>query len=1177
VGSSFTHLHVHTEYSMLDGAARLDELVAKAVEDGQPALGITDHGNMYGVIEFYNECRKQGIKPIIGTEAYMAHDHRTERIARRGKMDDNGGVDEGGRKQYYHLTLLAENNQGYRNLIQLSSLAFLEGYHYKPRVDWELLEKYSSGLIATTGCLGGHVLQSILNGDEKGALQKAGRLQDIFGKDNLFVEVQDHGIADQIRTNPKLIELAKKIGAPLLATNDSHYVNKSDHEAHDALLCVQTGALMRDTDRFKFDGHEHYLKTAAEMRATWSELPDACDNSLLIAERANVEIVMGEYQLPVFPLPKGFDTDKAYLEHLAWEGAKMRWAPNGEDLPSEVVERLAYELKIVDTMGFNSYFLIVWDLIRYAKETGIRCGPGRGSAAGSALSYVLRITELDPIKYDLLFERFLNPSRVSMPDIDMDFDSRYRDQMIRYAAEKYGRDHVAQIITFATIKARNAVRDAARVLGYEYGVGDKIAKLMPPLQQGRDTPLAACLEYNEKYADGYREAQALRDLVEIDEVAAKVMDVARGLEGLKRSDGIHAAAVVITPEPLTNYLPIQRKGSGEGANEAPTVTQYEMHAVESLGLLKMDFLGLRNLDVISDAVEMIRRQRDPSFDIDTVPLDDQLTFDLLSRGETIGVFQLESTPMRALLRSMKPTSFEDVSAVLALYRPGPMSVNMHYDYADYKNNRKEPEYFHPEAKELLHDTYGLMVYQESMMRVAQRFAGYDLAQADNLRKACGKKDLKAMEKEEGAFIDGCETEGYGRELGETLFAVIKKFADYAFNKSHTFGYGLVSYQTAYLKAHFPAEYAACLLTSVKGNYEKAAIFLADARSLGITVKNPDINTGNTDFAVVNEDGERHVVFALSAVRNVGEALVQLITDERDAHGPFESFHDFARRVPEQALNKRAVESLIKGGAFDSLGHPRRGLLMVHESIVDDAIAKRREEEKGVMSLFGELEESGDSDWSSAIAIPDVQFSKPDQLRHEKDMLGLYISDHPLKGVELALRRLTTSSIADLEDRESGMVTIGGVMSSLNRRFTKRGDQMATFMLEDMASSIEVTVFAKTLAEFGHLLDNDLVVTVTGRLNKRDDAPPSFSANRIVVPENLSQRVPEVLLALPSGFNGEKLEILKEIIREFPGESPVKVKLTGGKMFDLGPTGLIDFEKAVGPLRLTFGTNSVKII
>ena len=1160
---------------MLDGAARLDELVKKAVDDGQPALGITDHGNMYGVIDFYKECRKQGIKPIIGTEAYMAHDHRTERIARRGKLDDNGGSDEGGRKQYYHLTLLAENNEGYRNLIKLSSLAFLEGYHYKPRMDWELLERHAKGLIATTGCLGGHVLQSLLNGDEKGALEKAGRLQEIFGKENLFVELQNHGLDNQIATNPKLIEIANRIGAPLLATNDSHYVNQSDHEAHDALLCVQTGALMHDHNRFKFEGTEHYLKTADEMRYLWREVPSSCDNTLLIAERADVSIELGKHHLPVFEVPKEFSDDSEYLAHLTWKGAEMRW---GADLPPAVVERVSFELGIIKQMGFSSYFLIVWDLIKHAKDSGIRVGPGRGSAAGCAVAYCLRITELDPLKYDLLFERFLNPDRVSMPDIDMDFDSRYRDHMIRYAAEKYGREHVAQIITFSTIKARNAVRDAARVLGHEYAVGDSIAKLMPPLNQGRDTPLAACLEFDEKFADGFREAQALRELVERDEVAAKVVDVARGLEGLKRSDGIHAAAVVITPEPLVEYLPIQRKPVGDlKADEAPTVTQYEMHAVEDLGLLKMDFLGLRILDVITDTVEMIRRQRDPDFDIDTVPLDDRATFELLGRGDTIGVFQLESPPMRALLKSMRPTSFEDVSAVLALYRPGPMSANMHNDYADYKNNRKTPEYFHPEARELLNDTFGLMVYQESMMRVAQRFAGYTLAQADNLRKACGKKDPVAMEKEESVFINGCEKTGYGRELGENLFAVIKKFADYAFNKSHTFGYGLISYQTAYLKAHFPVEYSACLLSSVKGNYDKAAVHLADCRSMGITVSTPDINAGRSEFEAISTSEEKRIVFALSAVRNVGEGLVALITAERDANGPFASFHDFARRAPEQALNKRAVESLIKAGAFDSLGHPRRGLLMSFESIIDDALSKRREEEKGVMSLFGELEASDSSGWSSEISIPDVQFSKTDQLRHEKDMLGLYISDHPLRGVEIALRRLTTSSIRDLESREPGNVTIGGVVSALNKRFTKRGDQMATFVLEDMDAGIEVTVFSKVLAEFGHLLANDQIVTVTGRLNKRDDNPASFSAQRIVVPQNLDQRIPEVILSLPSGFTEEKLDSLKSIIAEFPGLSPIRVQLVTGKMFDLGPTGMVDIEKAVGPLRLTFGSQSVKIV
>ena len=552
---------------MLDGAARLDELVATAVADGQPAIGITDHGNMYGTLEFYKECRNRGIKPIIGTEAYMAHDSRYERPTRRGRLDDSGGDTEAGQKLYYHLTLLAENQTGYRNLIQLSSLAFLEGYYYKPRIDWELLERYSDGLIATTGCLGGHVLQSLLRGDESGALEKAARLQDIFGKDNLFIELQDHGLPDQKRTNPQLIDIGKRIGAPLLATNDSHYTHREDHAAHDALLCVQTGSLISDTNRFRFEGHEHYLKPAAEMREQFREVPEACDNTLWIAERADVEITFGEALLPNFPLPDGFDDDRAYLEHLTWEGAKRRW---GASLPNNVVERVSYELEVIASMGFSSYFLVTWDLIRHARDSGIRVGPGRGSAAGCAVAYCLWITDLDPIKYDLLFERFLNPSRISMPDIDMDFDSRYRDEMIRYAAEKYGRDHVAQIITFGTIKARNAVRDAARVLGYPYAVGDRVAKAMPPLVMGRDTPLKYCFEENEKYADGYKAASEIRAMYESDDDVKSVIDVAKGLEGLKRSDGIHAAAVVITKEPVTEYLPIQRKPeSGKPPEDAP--------------------------------------------------------------------------------------------------------------------------------------------------------------------------------------------------------------------------------------------------------------------------------------------------------------------------------------------------------------------------------------------------------------------------------------------------------------------------------------------------------------------------------------------------------------------------------------------------------------------------------
>jgi DNA polymerase III subunit alpha len=1193
VPDSFTHLHVHTEFSMLDGAARLDELVAKAVADGMPALGMTDHGNMYGTLDFYKECNKQGIKPIIGTEAYMAHDHRSERPTRRGRVDDSGGDTEGGKKLYYHLTLLAENQTGYKNLIQLSSLAFMEGYYYKPRMDWELLEKYADGLIATTGCLGGHVLQSLLNGDDKGALEKASRLQDIFGRDNLFVELQDHGLAAQRETNPKLIEIAKKIGAPLLATNDSHYTHQEDHESHDALLCVQTGALLSDAKRFKFEGSEHYLKTAAEMRYLFREVPSACDNTLWIAERADLQIEFGKPLLPNFPVPEGFD-DASYLEHLTWEGAKQRW---GDQIPNDAVERLSYELKVINDMGFASYFLITWDLIKHARDSGIRVGPGRGSAAGCAVAYCLWITDLDPIKYDLLFERFLNPSRISMPDIDMDFDSRYRDEMIRYAAERYGRDHVAQIITFGTIKARNAVRDAARVLGYPYGVGDKLAKAMPPMVMGRDTPLKYCFEPHPKYTDGYKAAADLRAMYDTDADLKKVIDVARGLEGLKRSDGIHAAAVVITKEPVTDYVPIQRKPeSGQDPTEAPVVTQYEMHGIEDLGLLKMDFLGLRNLDVITDAEAMIRAQRDPSFVVEEISLEDAATFALLSRGDTIGVFQLESPPMRQLLKAMAPNSFEDVSAVLALYRPGPMSVNMHYDYADRKNERKPVEYFHEDAKEVLGDTYGLMIYQESVMRVAQKFAGYSLAEADNLRKACGKKIRELMAKERDAFEAGVERTGYGTDLGPMLFDIIEKFADYAFNKSHTFGYGLVTYQTAYLKAHYPVEYIACLLTSVKNNLDKAAMYLSDCRSMGIKVLPPDVNRSMSNFGALAPDeippgvtlavgSPGAITFGLSAVRNVGEALVELLIAEREENGQFTSFHDFVERVPEPVLNKRTIESLIKGGAFDNLGHARRGLLTVFEHIIDTTVKRRREREKGVMSLFGDWGDDQPSDaggspgdgFDERMGIPDLAFDKTEQLRYEKEMLGLYVSDHPLFGVEAALRRKVEQSVLDLQTMEDGAnVVVGGVITNLARKFTKKGDQMAVFLLEDLDASIEVTIFPRTLAEQGHKLEDDLIVAVKGRLDRRDESRFGLIGQTVTVLSGLSDGPAAPLrLRLPSAALDElKIQRLKRILREHPGDSVVMVDIGQGKVLKLADEFRVDLDRSVGELRMAFGHEAV---
>ncbi len=1172
---SFTHLHVHTEFSMLDGAARVTDMVAKAAADGQPAVGITDHGNMYGVLDFYQACKKNGVKPIIGSELYQAYEQRTERPARRGKMDDSGGEADGGRKAYYHLTALAETNVGYRNLIQLSSRAYLEGYYMKPKVDWELLEAHHEGLIVTSGCLGGQVLQSLLQGDLEGAVAKAARLQDIFGRDNFFIELQDHGIPEQHRTNPQLLEIARRIKAPLVATNDSHYTDQRDHEAHDALLCVQTGSLMSDPDRFKFHGDQHFFKTAAEMRHLFAEVPAACDNTLWIAERCDVEIEFGKPQLPDFPIPPGFDDDAAYLEHLTFEGARQRW---GDPVPDHIVERLAYELKVIGDMGFSSYFLIVWDLIRYAREAGIRVGPGRGSAAGCAVAYTLRITDLDPIRYDLLFERFLNPSRISMPDIDMDFDSRYRDDMIRYAAERYGRDHVAQIVTFSTIKARAAVRDAARVLGYPYAVGDKVAKAMPPLVMGRDTPLYACLEPHPKFEDGYKMAAELRQMYSEDPDAQRVMEVARGLEGLRRQDGIHAAAVVITKEPLTDYLPIQRKPEpGQPIEDAPVVTQYEMHGVEDLGLLKMDFLGLRNLDVITDTIEMIRLTKGVEVDIDDVDLDDAATFDLLQRGDSIGVFQLEGGAMRALMRSLAPTCFEDVAALVALYRPGPMAANMHNDYADRKNGRKPIEYLHDDAQEILAETYGLMIYQESVMRIAQKFAGYSLAEADNLRKACGKKIRELIAKEREKFVAGCEATGYGGPLGHQWFDIIEPFADYAFNKSHSFGYGLVAYQTAYLKANYPVEYLACLLTSVKANLEKAAVYLNECRQLGIAVLVPDVNRSKSDFvAALDDDGHEVIPFGLSAVRNVGEGLVELILAEREARGPFEDFYDFCDRVDPGVLNKRTVESLVKAGGFDSLGHPRKGLLQVHEQIIDRTLARRRKEAEGQFELFAVLGDADTGGGEAPIAIPDVEFDKRERLAFEREMLGLYVSDHPLMGAEASLRRRTECAIHELEGVEDGSVrTVGGLVTNLQRKWTKKGDLMAVFLLEDLQSSIEVMVFPKTMAAHGHLLEDDAVVIVKGRIDSRDDQP-KVMATEIERFEPITDGAPPVRIVLsPNVLSETVLGSLKELLVEHPGESQVFLHLGERQVLRLPDQFCVDASNGlVAELRVLLGAEAL---
>ncbi len=1165
---SFVHLHLHSEFSMLDGAARIGDAVKAAAADGQPAIGLTDHGVLYGAVDFHRAAADAGLNPILGVEGYLTPGSRYDRPAQADNVR-------------YHLTLLAENQTGYANLVELVSRAYLEGYYYKPRMDMELLSEYAEGVIATTGCLGGHVPQLLdpeasreegnAGGrrDFEAAAAAAGAYQDIFGKDNFFVELHDHGIEAQRRILPDLLEISRRIGAPLLATNDVHYTRRAEAEAHDVLLCIQTGSVIDEPGRLKFHGQDYYLKTAREMRELFpgDQFPEACDNTLLIAERARVELDFDRLLLPHFPVPAGH-TGPSYLRELVLQGARERY---GGDIGGAVGDRIDYELKIIEDMGFPDYFLIVWDLIRYAEERRIRTGPGRGSAAGSIVAYSLGITDLDPLRYGLIFERFLNPGRREMPDIDMDFDERYRADVIRYASDRYGSDHVAQIVTFATIKGKQAIRDSTRVLGLPFGLGDRMTKLMPPAVLGREASLDICFEPPPEEAESvvkewHINAAGLREAYRTEEDVQRVLDTARGLEGLRRQDSIHAAAVVISPKPLTDLVPVQRKGE-----DKEVVTQFDMHAIEDLGLLKMDILGLRTLSTIERCLELIEKSTGKPPDIDRVDLDDPATYRMLCRGDTIGVFQLEGSAMRSLIRSLRPDRFEDLIALVALYRPGPMSNDWHNAYANRKNDREEVRYPHPATEEVLRDTYGLMIYQEQVMQIARDIAGYSMSDADALRKAMGKKIPAIMRKEREKFVSGVVSGGNTAEFGEGLFESIEGFAGYGFNKSHSAAYGLLAYQTAYLKEHFPAEYMAALLTSVRNDSDKTAVYLNECRTKGIEVLTPSANMSESDFTV--RGGK--IVFGLSAIRNLGEGMVAKIVEARNEGGMFSDFQDFADRVDMSVLNKRIAASLIKAGVFDQMGHPRQGLILAFERLLDLTLERRRNEDRGQFSLFG-----GGDDTAAEfepVDIPDLEWDKKKRLSFEKEMLGLYVSDHPLLGLDGPMRRLTTCPISELEDRPDGSrAAICGIVGAITRRFTRSGDPMVFFQLEDLEGSVEVLTFPKTVARSGDLIEEDAILLVEGRVSHSGDEVKLRAAS--IRETNLTPPSELRMMVAAAALSPDNVGRLKHILTNHPGSAPVFVDMTAGngrKLLRLDDRFRVDLTSSLyAELRTLFGAEAL---
>lgn len=1112
--ANFVHLHNHTMYSLLDGALRIEQMVKTAKQWGMPALAITDHGNMFGAIEFYQKVQKAGIKPIIGCEVYVAIEDRLKRQAAWGIAD--GAT---------HLTLLARNDLGYQNLMKLVSKGYLEGFYYHPRVDKELLREYHEGLIALSGCIKGEIARLILNENIEKAQQAVREYNDIFGQGNFYLELQRHGIEEEEKAVQCLLKFSQELDVPVVATNDCHYLNREDAPAHDVLLCIQTGKTLEDKNRMRFQTDQVYFKSPEEMEELFADVPQALQSTLEIADRCNVMIEFGKLKLPRFPLPENYQNADDYLRDLTYQSAKERY----QEISPEVEEQLEHELEIIKKTGYAGYFLIVADFVRYAKSKNFPVGPGRGTATSSLVSYVLKVTNIDPLRNKLLFERFLNPQRVSMPDFDIDFADRDRQKVIDYVIKKYGKENVSQIITFGTMAARAVIRDVGRVLGMPYGEVDKIAKLVLP-----GTTLEVAI----------KTVPELAQLAQSDGVGAKLISYAKTLEGLARHSSTHAAGVVITPDALTNYTPLCT------TNKKDITTQYDWKYIEEIGLLKMDFLGLRTLTGIDDTLRMVA-EKGTSLELEDLPLDDKATFELLARGETIGIFQFESSGMRDYLRKLNPTSLDDMIAMNALYRPGPIaSID---DFIRRKHGTTEITYLHPLLKPILEETYGIIVYQEQVMRIASVLAGFSLAQADILRRAMGKKQPEIMEEQRGPFIEGCRKKKINEETAEKIFAAMAQFAGYGFNKAHSSGYALIAYQTAYLKAHFPQEFMAANLTSEMGNSDRVGVLLDECRRMGIQVLPPDVNESQAGFTVVPEG----IRFGLGAIKNVGIAVIKAIVKAREKEGKFKNIFDFCERVDQRYLNKRTIESLIMAGATDSLAGHRAQLITVLEQALEGAQTIQADRQRGQTSLFENLSVQEKE-------LPDIPpWSESQMLADEKKMLGFYVSGHPLEKYQQDLQAFATHRIGELSELEDGTaVVVGGIITKLKKTTDRKGKPMAFATLEDFSGATEVLVFSDSYEKFRSLVVTDQLVMAEGRVSiqDRETEKPKVVVTRLLpLAKGRSEYAKVVNIAVSGvGLEEQPLRELRDLLGDHQGKCRVVIHLEGntGKKFAIRSKNLL---------------------